>query len=73
MSDARRQGDLDPSKAILADTFKLLGNSTYGKTITNIAKHTDVSYTDEKGTQKLVNDSLFRKLTPLTENVYYSK
>ena len=70
MSEARRQGDLDPSKAILADTFKLLGNSAYGKTITNIAKHTDMSYTDEKLTQKLVNDSLFRKLTPLTENVF---
>ena len=70
VSDARRKGDLDPSKAILADTFKLLGNSAYGKTITNIAKHTDVSYTDEKGTQKLVNDSLFRTLTPLTEHVF---
>ena len=70
MSDARRQGDLDPSNAILADTFKLLGNSAHGKTITNTAKHTDVSYTDEKGTQKLVNDSLFRKLTPITENVF---
>ena len=29
-----------------------------------------MSYTDEKGTQKLVNDSLFRKLTPLTENIF---
>ena len=70
VSDARRQGDLDPTKVILADTFKLLGNSAYGKNITNIARHTDVSYTDEKGTPKLVNDSLFRKLTPLTENLF---
>ncbi|XP_070178816.1 uncharacterized protein, partial [Littorina saxatilis] len=70
VSHARRQGDQDPSKAILADTFKLLGNSAYGKTITNIAKHTDVSFTDKKRAQKLINDSLFRKLTPLTEKVF---
>ena len=31
--DARRQGDSDPSKAILADTWKLEGNAAYGSTI----------------------------------------
>nr|KAG5691467.1 hypothetical protein BaRGS_017310 [Batillaria attramentaria] len=31
VSEARRQGDQDPSKAILAETFKLLGNSAYVK------------------------------------------
>ena len=50
--DARRQGDLDLSKAILADTFKLLGYTAYDKNITNIARHTGVSYTDEKETLK---------------------
>ena len=70
VSNARRQGDLDPSKAILADTFKLFGNSSYGRTITRIDRHTNVCYTDEKKAQKLVNDSLFRKLTPLTDDVF---
>ena len=70
VSEARRKGDEDPSKSILADTFKLLGNSAYGKTITNIAKHTDVKYTDQEKAQKHVNDPLFRKLTPLTESVF---
>ena len=31
----RRRGDADPSKAIFADIFKLLGNSSYGKMIKN--------------------------------------
>jgi hypothetical protein len=31
VSDARRAGDADPNKAIIADTMKLLGNSAYGK------------------------------------------
>ena len=39
VSNARRQGDLDAAKAILAETMKLIGNSSYGKTITNINNH----------------------------------
>ena len=31
VSSAHRQGDLDSSQSILADTFKLLGSSAYGK------------------------------------------
>ena len=30
VSTARRAGDADPDKAIIADTMKLLGNSGYG-------------------------------------------
>ena len=33
VTEARRQGDVDKSKAILAEVFKLLGNSAYGKLI----------------------------------------
>lgn len=68
VSNARRQGDTDLSKAVLADTFKLLGNSAYGKTITN-AKHNNVIYADHKTCQKLINDPHFRKLTPMTADV----
>ena len=35
VSNAHRAGDADHSKAIIADTIKLVGNSSYGKTITN--------------------------------------
>ena len=31
VSDARRAGDADPDKSIIADTMKLLGNSAYGE------------------------------------------
>ena len=31
VSAARREGDADPDKAIIADTMKLLGNSAYGQ------------------------------------------
>ena len=39
VSEARCNGDADPEQAIIADTMKLLGNSAYGKTITNKDRH----------------------------------
>ena len=39
VSQARRDGDSAPDKAIIADTMKLLGNSAYGKTVTDQLKH----------------------------------
>ena len=50
VSTARRAGDEDPDKAIIADTMKLLGNSGYGKTVTNVDRHRDVKYCTEIGT-----------------------
>ena len=44
VSDARRAGDVDPSKVIIADTSKLTGNSGYGKTITNKERHRQVKH-----------------------------
>jgi hypothetical protein len=69
VSDARRQGDSDESKTILADTYKLLGNSAYGKTLTNLTNHRDVHYVTSDKTSKLVNEPRFQKLTELTEEV----
>ena len=33
VTEARRTGDIDKRKALLAEVFKLLGNSAYGKMI----------------------------------------
>ena len=40
----RCRGDADPSKAIFADIFKLLGNSSYGKMIENKEEQTSTFY-----------------------------
>ena len=69
MSNARRQVDLDSSQSIFAVTFKQLGNSAYGKSLTNIAKHRDIHYVTSEQTKKLVNESRFQKLTELSEDV----
>ena len=70
MSAARRAGDADPDKAIIADTMKLLGNSGYGKTVTNIDKHREVKYCTEVGTSSHINNKRFRQLDVVTDDVY---
>ena len=66
VSAARRAGDTDPSKAIIADTMKLLGNSAYGKTVTNVDRHRDTKYC----TSQFINSNRFRQLDVITEDTY---
>ena len=70
VSTARRNGDVDPDKAIIADTMKLLGNSSYGKTVTNVDRHRDVKYCTEVGTSTLISNKRFRQLDVVTEDAY---
>ena len=70
VSTARRNGDSDPDKAIIADTMKLLGNSAYGKTVTNVDRHRDIKYSTEVGTSALVNNKRFRQLDVVAEDAY---
>ena len=70
VSAARRAGDADPDKAIIADTMKLLGNSAYGKTVNNIDRHRNVRYCTEVGTSLLINTKRFRQLDVVTDDAY---
>ena len=70
VSAARRAGDADPDKSIIADTMKLLGNSAYGKTVTNIDRHRNVKYCTEVGTSACINNKRFRQLDVVTDDVY---
>ena len=70
VSAARRDGDADPDKAIIADTMKLLGNSAYGKTVTNVDRHRNVAYCTEVRTSACINNKRFRQLDAVTDNAY---
>ena len=70
VSASRRAGDEDPDKAIIADTMKLLGNSAYGKTVTNIDRHRNVKYCTEVGTSACINNKRFRQLDVVAKDVY---
>ena len=47
VAQARLDGDRDKDKALIAETMKLLGNSSYSKLITNKENHHDIVYVDE--------------------------
>ena len=71
VSTARRFGDSDPSKSIIADTMKLIGNSAYGSLIMDKERHQDIKYVKgERKASMLVNDKSFKKLTILDNDLY---
>jgi len=68
VTEARRTGDLDKSKALLAEVFKLLGNSAYGKMIQALERQTNVIYTkDEKVVDKALRSAYFEDLDEIGE------
>ena len=70
--DARRAADKDPSTKIVADVMKLIGNSAYGKTITDKEKFTNISFLMAKDVNKIsqaINNKLFNHLDYIGETV----
>ena len=68
VTKARRTGDVDKSKALLADVFKLLGNSAYGKLIEALERQTNVIYTkDEKVVDRALRSAYFSDLDEIGE------
>ena len=63
VTKARRTGDVEKSKALLAEVFKLLGNSRYGKLIKALERQTNVIYTkDEKVVDRALRSAYFSDL-----------
>ena len=70
VSDVRRAGDADPNKKIIAETNKLDGNSSNGKTITNKQRHTEVIYCKDRYVHQYLVDPFFRKCNQLNEDTF---
>jgi len=63
VTEARRTGDADSSKALLAEVFKLLGNSAYRKLIEALERQTNVIYTkDEKVVDRVLRSAYLEDL-----------
>ncbi|MCU7845747.1 MAG: DNA polymerase [Candidatus Thiodiazotropha sp. (ex Monitilora ramsayi)] len=66
VTTARRTGDTDKSKALLAEVFKLMGNSGYGKLIEALERQTNVIYTkNEKVVDRALRSAYFHDLDEL--------
>ena len=70
VADARRAGDADKSMEIIAETMKLIGNSLYGRCVTNKEKHVSMNYADDNNITKRINDPHFKDLSKISENTY---
>ena len=71
VTEARREGDQDSSKLIIADTMKLIGNSAYGSMIMDKEKFHSVKYVNERSEAcSAVNQPNFKKLTELDYELF---
>jgi len=73
VSDAWRTGDADPSKSTLAGSSKLMGNSSYGKTLTDYCKYRVVSYCNDETVNDTINRKRFTQLNVLSNDLYEVK
>ena len=60
-----RTRDVDRSKAALAEVFKQLGNSDYGKLIEALERQTGVIYTLDEAVDRSLRSAYFRELKEL--------
>ena len=74
VSEARRAGDADPDKSIIAEMDKLKGNSYYGKTATRKEDHTTVKIMSEsqdgRNLDKALQKNNFHSLSQIDEDTY---
>ena len=68
--DERRKGDKDPDSDILANTFKLVGNSTYGKVTMNKTKQTEIIYANGICATYLMNLKRFKTCKKIDQDLY---
>ena len=68
--DARRKGDDNPNSSVVAETRKLLANSSYGYQIMDRSRHTVTMYLTDEKTHATINSKLFRKLDHLNHSLY---
>ena len=68
--DARRQGDENPNSSVVAETMKLLANSSYGYEIMDRSRHTVTKYLSDKKLHADINSELFKKLDHVNNSLY---
>ena len=68
--DARRKGDENLDSSVVAETMKLLGNSSYGYQIMDRSRHTETLYLNEEKTHKAINNRLFRRLNSVSRDIF---
>ena len=68
--DARREGDQNKESTVVAETMKLIGNSSYGYQIMDRSRHTNTKYVKGSQVDKFINNRFFKTMNELPEQIY---
>ena len=68
--DARRKGDENPNTSVVAETMKLLANSSYGYQIMDRSRHTVTKFLSDEKRHAAINSKLFKKLDHVNNSLY---
>ena len=71
VTDARREGDNQPSLSVMALLMKLIGNAAFGGIIMNKQKHKQTKYVQgSKKVRLAINNPRFEKLDEIDANFF---
>ena len=68
--DARRQGDENPNSSVVAETMKLLANSSYGYQIMDRSRHTVTKYLTDEKAHSAINSKTIKRPNHITNQLY---
>ena len=68
--NARREGDENPNSSVVAETMKLLANSSYGYQTMDRCRHTVTKYLSDEKTDGSINTNFFKRLDHINDQLY---
>ena len=68
--DARRKRDENPNSSVVAETMKLLANSSYGYQIMDRSRHTVTKYLSDEKTHGAINTKFFKRSDHINDQLY---
>ena len=68
--NTRREGDENPNSSVVAETMKLLVNSSYGYQFMDRSRHTVTKYLNDEKTHGAINRKMFKRLDHINDHVY---
>ena len=68
--NARQERDENPNSSVVAETMKLLANSSYGCQIMDRDRHTVTKYLNDEKTHGAINTKLFKRLDHTNDQLY---
>ena len=68
--DARRNGVENANSSVVAETMKLLANSSYGYQIMDRSRHAVTKYLSDEKTHAAFNSKLFKRLVNVNSSLY---